>query len=121
MVVNAHSQLHIILENAGYGTALDVQLDVEGGAFEIAQSSELAMAHLAAGQKRIRNLDVRPTQIGDAVPLDITMRYKDSTGRTHRVRDTIYVSVTAENVPLSSETLSLFARTTLGDMQDSRS
>ena len=93
LVLDAWSRLRLVIQNGGFGRAQNVVIRVAGEQFEGQIAETQMVATLPAGQSEEQELDVKPLEHGDSVPLRVHISYLDQNGEPHRREETIYLAV----------------------------
>jgi hypothetical protein len=102
LVLDTWSRLRLAIQNGGFGHARNVVVRVEGEQFEGQIAETQTVAALPAGQSEEAELDVKPVEHGESVPLRVQISYLDQSGEPHRREETIYLAVAkkaAKRVP----------------------
>jgi len=102
LLLDAWSRLRLVIHNAGFGRARDVIIRAEGEQFEGQITETQMLAALPAGQREEAQLDVKPLEHGESVPLRVQIAYLDQNGEPHRREETLYLAVArkaAKRVP----------------------
>ncbi len=102
LLLDAWSRLRLVIHNAGFGRARDVVIRAEGEQFEGQITETRTLAALPAGQREEAQLDVKPLEHGESVPLRVQIAYLDQNGEPHRREETLYLAVAkkaAKRVP----------------------
>jgi len=113
LVLNAWSRLRLVLRNGGFGPARELVVRVAGAQFDgqVAETRKLAL--LEAGQSQEQELDVKPLEHGDSVPLRVRVTYLDRDGGPHRHDQTIHLPVAREPAARKPGTLQVFSEARL--------
>jgi outer membrane protein assembly factor BamB len=93
LVLDAWSRLQFIVRNEGYGSARKLSIRASGDQFEGQVTATRQIATLRPGRERTDQLDVRPLQHGDSVPLRVSVEYQDQAGEPCTCEQTIYIPV----------------------------
>ncbi|MGC9468866.1 MAG: PQQ-binding-like beta-propeller repeat protein [Anaerolineae bacterium] len=96
LVLGAWSRLQLVIRNQGYGLAKNLVIRVAGDRFEGQIAETQTLAALPAGRDRQQELDVKPLEHGDSVPLRVQISYLDQNGEPHRREETIHLAVAQE-------------------------
>ncbi|MBN1248959.1 MAG: PQQ-binding-like beta-propeller repeat protein, partial [Anaerolineae bacterium] len=102
LLLDAWSRLRLVIQNGGFGRARDVVIRVAGEQFEGQIAETQMVAALPPEQSVEQELDVKPLEHGDSVPLRVQISYLDQNGEPHRREETIYLAVAkkaAKRVP----------------------
>ncbi|MGC9348663.1 MAG: PQQ-binding-like beta-propeller repeat protein [Anaerolineae bacterium] len=109
LVHGAWSRLRFVVRNAGYGLARDLMIRADGDQFggQVARTHHLAS--LPAGQSVELELDVKPLDVGESVPLRVHTQYRDDKEGHHSRDETLYLPVAQEAAARSPGMMSILS------------
>jgi molecular chaperone DnaK len=104
--IDEWGRLQVILANRGAGAAIDVQVSVAG---QTKETHTGAVGVVGSGATQAIPISILPTSAGDAVPIEITIEYKDEGGVPYMVAQPTTVQVARINQSLSAESRTLIS------------
>mgnify|MGYP001331299367 CR=1 FL=1 len=119
LVYNSWARLQFIVRNDGYGIARHMVVRASGSQFDLEEGSTRQFVALRPEQEQKMWLAARPCAYGDAVPLRVTIHYRDIAGTPHDHAQTVYLRVAqTEDDRNAEDRLPLFTGSTIPATMD---